>query len=71
MADTAPIAVARSLALSNVAMMMASVAGTSIAAPRPWNSRAAISAPPLPASPAASEDSVNIDRPATKNRRRP
>ncbi len=71
MADTAPIAVARSLALSNVAMMMASVAGTSIAAPRPWNTRAPISTPPLPASPAASEDSVNTDRPATKNRRRP
>ena len=40
-------------------MMMASVVGTSSAAPRPCTSRAPISTPPLPARPAASEETVN------------
>jgi hypothetical protein len=33
--------------------MMASVAGSSSAAPTPWMARLAMSTPPLPASPAA------------------
>jgi hypothetical protein len=53
------IAVVRSLASVNVATMIASVVGTSSAAPTPCASRAAISTPPLPARPAASEDTVN------------
>ena len=52
-----PMAMLRSLTLVNVAMMMASVVGISSAAPTPWTARLAISTPPLPASPAASEDS--------------
>ena len=66
-----PIAVVRSLTLLNVAMMMASVAGSSSAAPTPWMARLAMSTPPLPASPAASEESVKTARPTRNTRRRP
>ena len=66
-----PIAAVRSRASWKVAMMMASVVGTSKAAPRPWTTRAPISTSPLPASPAASEESVNTIVPAKKSLRRP
>ena len=66
-----PMAMLRSLTLVNVAMMMASVAGISSAAPMPWTARLAMSTPPLPASPAASEDSVKTARPTTNSLRRP
>src|SRR6185437_7146565 len=58
-----PMAVLRSLTLVNAAMMTASVAGISRAAPMPWIARLAMSIPPLVASPAASEDTVNRARP--------
>ena len=67
----APTAVARSLASSNVAMMIASVVGTTSAAPRPCSSRKPIRTPPLPARPAPSEASVNTDRPIRNTRRLP
>jgi len=73
----APIAVhtamaaVRSLRSSKVATMIASVVGTSIAAPMPWSSRIAISTPPLPARPAPSEARVNTASPAKNTRRRP
>jgi hypothetical protein len=63
--------VLRSLTLVNAAMMIASVAGISRAAPIPWIARLAMSIPPLLASPAASEDTVNRARPPRKIRRRP
>ena len=66
-----PMAVLRSLALVNVAMMMASVAGISSAAPTPCTARLAMSTPPLPASPAASEESVKTARPTPNSLRRP
>ena len=66
-----PIAVLRCLGLVNVAMMMASVVGISSAAPTPWTARLAISTAPLPARPAASEETVNSAIPARKSRRRP
>jgi len=66
-----PKAVVRSRASSNVARMIASVAGTSSAAPRPCTARLAISTAPLPASPAASEAGVKIARPIRNIRRRP
>jgi len=58
-----PIAVVRSLALVKVATMIASVVGTTSAAPRPCTSLAPISTPPLPARPAASDASVNTTVP--------
>ncbi len=67
----APIAVVRSLASLKVAMMIASVVGTRIAAPRPCTSLAPISTAPLPARPAPSEASVKTDRPIRKSRRWP
>ena len=66
-----PMAMLRSLTLVNVAMMMASVAGMSRAAPMPWMARLAMSTPPLPASPATSEDSVKTAMPARNSLRRP
>ena len=66
-----PIAAVRSLTLSNVARMMASVVGTRRAAPRPCTSRAPISSAPLPDRPAASDDTVKTDRPIMNSRRRP
>ena len=66
-----PIARVRSLTSSKVAMMIASVVGTSSAAPRPCSARKAISIPPLVARPAASEDRVNTDRPVRNTRRLP
>ena len=66
-----PMAMLRSLMLVNVAMMMASVAGISRAAPMPWMARLAMSTLPLPASPAASEDSVKTAIPARNSLRRP
>ena len=66
-----PIAAVRSLACVNVAMMTASVVGTSSAAPRPWTTRAAIRTAPLPARPAPSEASVKITVPAKNSRRLP
>jgi hypothetical protein len=71
MAVQIPIAAVRSRVSRNVAMMMASVVGTSSAAPRPWTTLAPISTPPLPASPAASEASVNTTVPAKNSLRRP
>ena len=66
-----PMAVLRSLMFVKVAMMMASVAGISSAAPTPWMARLAISTPPLPASPAASEESVKTAMPIPNSLRRP
>ena len=66
-----PIAAVRSRASVNVAAMIASAAGMMSAAPRPCTARAAISAPPLPDRPAASEESVKITRPARNIRRLP
>ncbi len=66
-----PMAVLRSLTSANVATMMASVVGISMAAPTPWTARLAMSTPPLPARPAASEDSVKTARPIMNSRRRP
>ena len=66
-----PMAMLRSLTLVNAVMMMASVAGISRAAPMPWMARLAMSTPPLPASPAASEDSVKTAMPARNSLRRP
>ena len=71
MAVQVPIALVRSLGLSNVAMMMASVVGTRSAAPSPCTSLAPISTPPLVARPANSEESVKIDSPARNSRRLP
>ncbi len=67
----APIAVVRSLMSSNVATMIASVVGTTRAAPRPCTSRKPISTSPLPARPAPSEASVNTDSPMVNSLRRP
>ena len=66
-----PMAVLRSLTLVNVAMMMASVVGISSAAPTPCTARLAMSTPPLPASPAASEESVKTAMPTPNSLRRP
>ena len=66
-----PMAMVRSRRSENVATMMASVAGISRAAPVPWMARLAMSTPPLPASPAASEDSVKTARPSRNSLRRP
>ncbi len=66
-----PMAAVRSRVLVNVAAMIASVVGISSAAPRPCTARAAISTPPLPARPAASEERVKTARPARNIRRRP
>ena len=66
-----PTAVVRSRASSKVATMMASVVGTSSAAPRPCSSRMPISTLPLPASPAPSDESVNTVSPMKNSRRRP
>ena len=66
-----PMAVLRSLTFVNVAMMMARVAGISRAAPMPWTARLPMSTPPLPASPAASEDSVKTTMPIRNSLRRP
>ena len=66
-----PIAMVRSRALVNVATTIASDAGSTSAAPSPCTARAAISTPPLPARPAASEESVKMARPARNTRRLP
>ncbi len=66
-----PIAVVRSRGSVNVAAMIASDAGRMSAAPSPCTARAAISTPPLPARPAASEESVKMTRPARNIRRLP
>ena len=66
-----PIAAVRSRASENAAAMIASVAGMLSAAPSPWTARAAISTPPLPARPAASEESVKMASPMRKTRRLP
>ena len=66
-----PIAVVRSLTLSKVARMIASVVGTRSAAPMPCTSRAPISSVPLPASPAASDEIVKTDKPIMNSLRRP
>ncbi len=66
-----PMAMLRSLTSVNVAMMMASVAGMSRAAPMPWIARLAMSTSPLPASPATSEDSVKTAMPTPNSLRRP
>ncbi len=66
-----PIALVRSFGSVNVAMMIASVVGISSAAPTPCTARLAISTAPLPASPAASDDTVNRARPARNVRRLP
>ena len=47
------------------------VSGVTIAAPRPWIARAAISASVLGASAAAADAAVNTASPATNIRRRP
>jgi hypothetical protein len=66
-----PIAMVRSRASVNVATRIASAAGMTSAAPSPCTARAAISPPPLPASPEASEESVKIARPVRNTRRLP
>ena len=65
-----PIAVPRCRG-GNVAVMIPSVAGFMIAAPTPWTTRAAISAPAVGARPQASEAAVKIASPTMKSRRRP
>ena len=66
-----PIAVLRSRTLVKAAMMMASVAGISKAAPMPWTARLAMRTLPLPASPATSEESVKTARQTPNSLRRP
>ena len=66
-----PIAVLRCLTLVKVAMMIASVVGISNAAPTPWIARLAMRTAPLPASPAASEESAKTAIPIRNSRRRP
>ncbi len=65
-----PIAVPRCRA-GKVAAMIDSVAGFISAPPAPWITRAAISCPPVSASPHASEATVKTTMPITKTRRRP
>ncbi len=55
----------------NAALMIASVAGETIAPPKPWIARKMISMVPLVASAQASEPSVKIAIPTMKTRRRP
>ena len=66
-----PTAWVRSRGSVKVAMTMASVAGTSSAAPRPCTARLAIRTAPLPARPAASDAAVKMPRPSRNSRRRP
>ena len=70
-APQAPSAFARSPPPVKAAMMIASAAGESMAAPRPWPARAANSVAAPPASAEASEASVKTLRPARNTRRRP
>ena len=66
-----PSARLRSRPSANVVVKIERAAGDSIAAPRPWSERKAISDPSDQASPSSSELTVKTTRPATKSRRRP
>ena len=58
-----PIAPPRSFG-ENVRIITDMVCGVTIAPPKPWNARAAISAAEVEANPHASDDAVNSARPA-------
>jgi len=66
-----PSALLRSEPSSNVVVMIASVAGETIAAPTPCTARAAMSTPIEPAMPQTSEASENSAIPTMNIRRRP
>ena len=66
-----PRARLRSAPSANVTVMIDSAAGATIAAPRPWTARAAISQPSDWAIPPANEASENTTRPSMNMRRRP
>ncbi len=70
MAAQMPMAAPRSLPV-NVAVMIESVPGRSIAAPSPWTARNAMSWSMLWDSPQASEPRTNTPRPVRKKRLRP
>src|SRR5690349_2102246 len=70
-APQTPRATLRSLPSVNVVDRIDSAAGVMIAAPRPWNERAAISDASDHARPASSDDTVKSTMPLRKVRRRP
>jgi hypothetical protein len=55
----------------NVAEMMTSGCGASMAAPRPWKARAAMSSAGLRAAPHSAENTANTASPSTNMRRCP
>ena len=70
-APHAPSALLRSAPSLNSVVTIDSAAGETIAAPRPWAARAAISCPWVDAKPAASEEMATSASPAMNTRRRP
>ena len=70
-APQTPSARLRSRPSAKVTERIESAAGEMIAAPRPWNARAAISDSSDHARPASSEATVNATRPTRNSRRRP
>ncbi len=70
-APQTPSAMFRSRPSTNVTIRIESAAGVMIAAPSPWNERAAISDVSDQARPARSEETVNTITPTRKIRRRP